>query len=83
MVVNQAFDRAVVEVAVTHAEAAAGGQALRVNFELVVLRRHGDPAGSQVEHRVVAAMVTKRKSAREGPGCLADQLMTETDTEHR
>ena len=59
VVVHQALDRAIVQVAMTHAEAAARGEALGIDLELMVLRRHADPAGPQVEHRMIAAVVAE------------------------
>ncbi len=59
MVVHQALDRAIVQVAMTDAEATARGQALGIDLELVVLRGHAHPAGPQVEHRMIAAMVAE------------------------
>ena len=43
--VNQAFDRPVMQVAMTDQEAAVARQCLAINLEFVILRRHGDPPG--------------------------------------
>src|SRR5207253_7740410 len=83
VVMHQAFDRAVVEVAMAYAEAAARRQALGIDLELMVLRPHGHSARQQVEHRMIAAVVAESQPRRTRPGGLPEQLVTEADAEHR
>src|SRR4029077_18666300 len=83
MVVHQALDRAIVQVAMADAKAALGGEAVGIDLEFVILRGHGHSARPQVEHRVVAAMVAKSKSGGTRAGRLADELMPEADAQDR
>ena len=52
-----------------------------VHLELVVLRGDGDFPAPHVHHRVVPTMVAEAKAAGACSGRLADQLMTQADTE--
>src|SRR3979411_1338204 len=61
VVVHQTLDRSIVQIAMTHAETTARGQALGIDLELVILRRHGHPARPQVEHRMITAVVAEAK----------------------
>jgi hypothetical protein len=60
--VHQALDRAVMKVAMTDSEATARRHALNIDLEFVILRRHAHPAGPQIKHRMVAAVVAERQS---------------------
>ncbi len=79
----QALDRAIVQVTMTHAEAAARRQALGIDLELVVLRGHRHPAGPQVEHRMITPVVAESQPRGARPRGLPEQLMTEADAQHR
>ena len=57
------------------------GKAGGVHLELVVLRGDGDFPAPHVHHRVVPTMVAEAKAAGACSGRLADQLMTQADTE--
>ncbi len=80
--VAEAFDRAVVQVALRDEEVARwyGG---RVHLELVVLAGDVHPAGFEVLDRVVGAVVAVRQPRGRGAGGATHDLVAEADAEQR
>src|SRR6267154_6663912 len=59
-----------------------GGQRGLVHRETMVLARYQDPAGVDLQHRVIGAMVSEFHFHGLGAARQSEQLMTQTDTEH-
>ena len=66
--VDEALDRAVVQVAVADAVAAAASAGSSSTRDLVVVGPDVDAPGGELEHRVVAAVVSDRQAPVRAPG---------------
>src|ERR671911_1926988 len=77
----QALDDAVVGVGVGHPD--IGREAVAVDREAVVVAGDRDPAGGQLDHRLVDPPVAELEPDGAAPDGLAEQLVAEADAEHR
>src|SRR4029077_12000717 len=76
--IREAFDRAVVELAVRYTRVVAGS-----DCKAVVLRRDDHGARAVIDHRVIRTAVAERELERLLAGGERKQLVAETDPEDR
>src|SRR5829696_10530853 len=77
----QALDDAVVGVGV--GDPGVPREAVAVDREAVVVAGDGDPAGGQLDHRLVDPPVAELEPDRAAAHGLAEELVAEADAEHR
>ncbi len=83
LMVAQALDRTVVEVALADVEARPCRQRLRDDLDLVVLGRDRDAPAALVPHRVVGGVMAEAQPARAGTRGARHDLMPQADAQQR